>query len=202
MPILSDLARLIMARNLLEKGFKRTIWIDADVLVFDPDEFDISVEKDFSFCREVWIQPDAKGRLKAYRNVHNAVSVFLEGNSFLEFYIDACQRIVGRIEGEEGLVNQIVGPKFLGSLHNTLGYPVIENVGMLSPRVISDIDQGGGTALEMLIKESPIPMQAANLCSSLVGEQGDGVDLSHEMVERVVDSLLGGKGGLLSRVGR
>lgn len=199
LPILSDLGRLIMARNLLAEGFERTVWVDADVLIFDPGNFDIDIEEDFAFCREVWIQPDGKGGIKVFRNVHNAVSVFVAGNSFLEFYIDACRRVVGRIEGEAGLVNQLVGPKLLSTLHNMIGYPVMQHIGMLSPLVIRDIDQGGGPALDLLVREKPAPMQAANLCSSLVGGIIDDIDLGHALMGRVVDTLLSNRGGALKR---
>lgn len=196
-PVLSDLARLIMARNLLGDGLNRVIWVDADVLIFDPENFTLSIEGDFAFCREIWVQPDGKGGVRTYSNVHNAVAVFDSPGGFLEFYIDACQRIVERIE-EGSMVNQIVGPKFLGALHNMIGYPLIENVGMLSPLVLRDIDAQGGPALDRLLKSIPVPMQAANLCSSLVGGVVDEVDLRPELMMRAVDKLLKNRGGLLS----
>lgn len=202
LPIQSDLARLITARNLLAKGYQRTIWIDADVLIFDSDNFDIAVVEGFSFCREIWVQPDAKGTIKAFRNVHNALAVFVTGNSFLEFYIDACQRIITRFDTDKRLVNQIVGPKLLSSLHNTMGYPVIDSVGMLSPLVLRDIDSGGGPALDLLVNEMPTSIRAANLCSSLANGISDDVELSHSMMERIVTSLLASRGGTLSGVGR
>jgi hypothetical protein len=195
LPVLSDLARLIMARNLVFEGYEKTIWIDADVVIFDPEGFDIAIDGDFSFCREIWIQPNAKGEIKVFRNVHNAVCVFVKGNSFLEFYIDACQQVVGRMVDDKVMVNQIVGPKLLSALHNMIGYPLIENVGMLSPLVLRDIDKGGGAALDLLVDEIPAPMQAANLCSSLAGGVIDDIDLSHIMMERIVDILLASKGG-------
>jgi len=33
----SDLARLVLARELLAEGYDRTVWVDADLLVFDLD---------------------------------------------------------------------------------------------------------------------------------------------------------------------
>jgi len=66
---------------------------------------------------------------------------------------------------------------------------------MLSPLVLRDIDKGGGAALDLLVDEIPAPMQAANLCSSLAGSVIDDIDLSHTMMERIVDNLLASKGG-------
>jgi len=198
LPVLSDLARLIMARNLILEGYEKTIWIDADVLIFDPEGFDIAIDGSFCFCREIWVQPSATEGIRVFRNVHNAVCVFVKGNSFLEFYIDACQKIIGGMEENKAMVNQIVGPKLLSALHNMIGYPLIENVGMLSPLVLQDIDKLGGVALDLLVDNMPTPMQAANLCSSLAGSVIDDIDLSHIMMERIVDRLLMSKGGALN----
>jgi hypothetical protein len=199
LPILSDLARLILARNLMLEGYEKTIWIDADVLIFDLESFDLAIEGGFCFCREIWVQPSPKGGIRVFRNVHNAVCLFVKGNSFLEFYIDACQQIIAGVDKNKAMVNQIVGPKLLSALHNMIGYPLIKNVGMLSPLVLQDIDKVGGAALDLLVHEIPAPMQAANLCSSLAGYVIDGIDLNHTMMERVVGQLVKTKGGNLNR---
>ena len=120
-----------------------------------------------------------------------------QGN-ILEFYIDACQHIVGKIDKDKAMVNQIVGPKLLSALHNMIGYTLIKNVGMLSPLVLKDIDKAGGAALDLLVHEIPAPMQAANLCSSLAGDVIDGIDFNHTMMERVVGQLVKNKGGRLN----
>jgi hypothetical protein len=198
LPVLSDLARLIMARNLILEGYEKTIWVDADVLIFDTEQFDITIEADFCFCREIWIQPGANGGIRVFRNVHNAVCFFLRGNSFLEFYIDACLQVVAGVDEDKAMVNQLVGPKLLTALHNMIGYPLIKNVGMLSPLVLRDIDKIGGPALNLLVNEMSAPIHAANLCSSLAGGVIDGVDLNHTMMERVVGCLMETKGGALN----
>jgi len=105
--VATDLGRLRLARELLDTGFERTIWLDADVLVFDPDDFRITVDTGSAFGREVWVQGDGRGGLKVFRNVHNAVALFCRGDSFLDFYAEACERIIGRADG--GLPPQIVG---------------------------------------------------------------------------------------------
>lgn len=50
--VITNLARLAVARELLAEGYACTIWIDADILVFDPDAFRIAVAKDFAFRYE------------------------------------------------------------------------------------------------------------------------------------------------------
>ena len=189
MPILADLGRLMAARNLLRDGADRVAWVDADVLVFDADRMALEIESGYAFAREIWVQPDArKGRLKAFRNVHNAVCVFDRGNAMLDFYIHACERVIARVEG--GVPNQIVGPKLLTTLHNLIGFELIEDVGMVSPLVARDIVAGGGPALDRLNVETGRPLVATNLCASLVGRKTDGVFVDESLMKRVIDRVL------------
>ena len=187
-PVITDLGRLLLARDFLADGYDRTVWLDADVLVFDAGGFEVDVAEEFAFGEETWIQQTASGGLRAYRNVHNAVSVFCAGNSFLDFYIHACRSVVGRLAG--GTPSQIVGPKLLTSLHNMIGFPLIPEVAMLSPLVVRDIADGGGPALDLLREQMTGPLVAANLCSSLVGTTRDGVAVTDELMDRVCTSLL------------
>ncbi len=185
-PVMTDLGRLLLARQFLEEGYERTVWLDADLLVFDAEGLEIDVADEFAFGREVWVQKDGKGRLKAYRNVHNALCVFTAGNSFLDFYIHACLSIIRRMEGE--MVPQIVGPKLLTSLHNTVGFQLVEEVGMISPLVLSDLVKGGGEALDILRQEQPT-LKAANLSASLSEKETDGVPVTEAMLEAAIDRL-------------
>ncbi len=62
------------------------------------------------------------------------------------------------------------------SLHNTIGFPLIETLGAFSPVVNRDISAGGGAALDLLLTSSPEPRAGANLCGSLAqGQDLDGV---------------------------
>ncbi len=169
--IVTDLGRLLLARRLLAEGYRRTIWLDADILVFRPAALGIEVEREYAFGREIWVQRDPRYRLKAYRNVHNAVAVFVAGNSFLDFYIHACESVFERVEA--GVPAQVLGPKLLGALHNVLRLPLIEEVGALSPEVVRDFAAGGGPALELLRRRIPARLHAANLCHSLWQGSGE-----------------------------
>ncbi|MCW9045770.1 MAG: hypothetical protein OQK35_05505 [Alphaproteobacteria bacterium] len=187
LPIQTDLGRLILARSLLAEGYERVVWLDADALVFNPNELTIDITDEFAFGREVWVQYDKKGQLKAYKNAHNALCVFTQGNSFLDFYIYTAQAIIKKHQG--GLAPQIVGPKLLTSLHNTIGFPLIDDVGMLSPLVMKDVVNGGGAALDLLKQNTPTPMKAANLSSSLDGQETDLVEVNEALFEQVCQRL-------------
>ncbi|MDD9877732.1 MAG: hypothetical protein OXR84_09865 [Magnetovibrio sp.] len=186
-PVITDLGRLLLAEAALARGVERCIWLDADVFVFDPSGLRIDTGLGYAFGRELWVQPAAKGGLKVYRNVHNAVSVFEAGNRFLDFYIHAAEHI---IRGASGSVpNQVVGTKFLTAVHNIMGFNLIDAVGMTSPLVIRDLAGGGGPALERLRAVTPAPLAAVNICSSLVGVETDGVDVSEAMVTAAMDGM-------------
>lgn len=116
--------------------------------------------------------------------------MFTKGNSFLDFYIHACQSIIRRMDGE--MVPQIVGPKLLTSLHNTVGFALIDEVGMVSPLVLKDLAEGGGEALDLLGREQ-LKMRAANLSASLSAKETDGITVSEKMVEAAIDRLLSKK---------
>jgi hypothetical protein len=61
---LSDLARLHLLKDGLRRGYRRVAWIDADVLVFDRDRFDLDMVGDFAFCREHMLTGQRDGSLR------------------------------------------------------------------------------------------------------------------------------------------
>jgi len=189
--IATDLGRLLLAQTFLQNGYDRAIWFDADVLIFAPELLTIPITQEYAFGKEVWVQYK-NNQLKAYPKVHNAVSIFCQKNSFLDFYIHACQRIINNFQGTK-MVPQLVGPKFLSLLHNTMQLPLIEEVAMFSPLVLQDILNGGGEALKLHKNSQKSPMYAANLSASYVGKEEG---LSEASYQRLTAILLNHKTGL------
>jgi len=163
--IRSDIARLLLIRKSLNEGFSRVVWLDADFLVFAPDEF-ILPNKPYAIGREVWVQLDNKRKLRVYKKVHNAFLMFCRGNSFLDFYIETAQKLV--IQNQGLMPPQFIGPKLLTALHNISILEVMEKAGMLSPLVIKDCINGEGNALNLFRKNSPQSVSGANLCCSSI----------------------------------
>lgn len=185
--VVSDLARLLWMRALLEQGVERVVWLDADVLVFGPLSLD--APEGYAFGRERFVQPTAAGGLKVHKNAHNAVCVFAAQNPMLDFYIHACQRIVARADGQGPA--QIVGPKFLTALSNMLHLPLLDEVGSLSPPVLRDLAARGGPAWDALRAEpTDAPLGAANLCASYRGQTVMGVDVNDALFDAAIDRLL------------
>ena len=169
--IASDLARLWQLQGALGEGYRRAIWCDADFLVFDPERLLLPREP-FVLGREVWVQRNASGGLKCYRGVHNAMMMFTQGNTFLDFYAATAERLLRLNDGP--MAPQFIGPKLLSALHNIARFPLLENAAMLSPLVMRDLLAGGGEALDLWLSRSSALPSGANLCSSLSGSENFG----------------------------
>ncbi|MGB5397919.1 MAG: hypothetical protein WBN96_12280 [Gammaproteobacteria bacterium] len=180
--IRSDLARLLVLRDALKK-YQRVVWLDADFLIFDTSNF-VLPESSYAVGREVWLQHNNQGKLKAYKKVHNAMLMFRSGNAFLDFYIDTAQRLL--VSNSGSMSPQFIGPKLLTALHNIAMLPVMETAGMLSPPVIRDMLAGEGPALTLFRTQSPAAIAGANLCISSC----DNNALDATEMEQVIDVLL------------
>lgn len=188
--IATDLGRLQWLKKLLSEGYETVVWCDTDFLIFDPEKFVLPTAKElperYALGREVWVQNDAKkiDKLKSYKKVHNAFLLFRSGNNFLDFYIENADRLLKKITGT--MPPQFIGPKLLTAIHNVIQCPVMESAGMLSPLVVRDISVGGGAALQQFKRDSQTPVYAANLCSSLAGDDL----LSDSVMNAAIDQLL------------
>jgi len=181
--IATDLARLRMLQRGLAEGYDCVIWCDADFLIFKPAQFVLPVAE-YALGREVWVQHDQMSRLRAYKKVHNAFLMFRRGNSFLDFYADTAERLLGLNQGS--MPPQFIGPKLLTALHNIAQCPVMEVAGMPSPLVMRDLIAGQGAALELFREKSPAALAGANLSSSLTDRAG----FSDVEMETVINHLL------------
>ncbi|RDD63308.1 hypothetical protein [Ferruginivarius sediminum] len=188
--VASDLARLNVLADLLDEGWESAVWLDADVLVFDPEGLSAALDLSDGYLlgREAWVQTDAKGRLRAPRGIHNALCAMRRGNPFLAFYRDAATRILARHNGP--MVPQLIGPKFLKSLDNMLGLPATWAVNMASPRLLSDIAGGRGPALRLFNARSGNSPSALNLCLSYTGREVDDIAVDTNLIDVAIDRLL------------
>ena len=204
--IVSDLARLELAKELLASGYERTIWADADLVVFDAERFDITVREEYAFCREIWLEKlevlralryalnslSWPRRVQSRFRVNNAVTVFTKTNSMLDFYIHACKLLVKNRRGE--IPKQEVGTFFLTRLYKSLHFPLLTEVALFSPLVMHDIADGRGDYIRLYIEEFGSPVRAANLCASYSGEKYNGLRMSDRLYGLVLDRLLETKG--------
>lgn len=185
--IASDLARLLWLQQLLQQGYERVVWLDADVLVFTPQAM-VLPDASYAVGRELWVQADKSGPWRAWKKVHNAAMLFANQadghNSLLDFYADTAMRLLRA--NQQGMPAQFIGPKLLSALHNTSQLPVWECVGMLSPAVVEDLLGANNGALACMQTRQEQPLAAANLCRSSVAEGA----LSNEQMQRLCQRLL------------
>ena len=169
LPIATDLARLVLTLQSLEEGFDQVVWFDADTLIFD-QSLEINFEGSCAFGQEVWIQTDDNGKLRARKNVHNAVAAFKRNCPVLPFLIQTVTSIIRRADADH-ISPQMVGPKLITALHNIAGFSLLPEVGAYTPLVLADIRDGGGKALNLMQQKSQATLKAANLCHSLVKDE-------------------------------
>lgn len=185
--LISDLARLVVAKELLHEGYGRTIWIDADVIIFNPEQFTIDVAEGYAFCRELWVAPTPEGQLTGWHRVNNAVTVFVEPNDFLDFYIHACKSIVQHNSQFDTLA---VGTRFLTSLYQIMPFHLINQVGIFSPVLMRQLIQRVETTLQAYQQGYGFSIYAANLCSSFRNTFCQGIWMSDDLYSSAIDCLL------------
>ena len=165
MPIAADLARLKWARDLLSTEAEEVVWLDADTLILRDDPMP-DFTGDCAFGLEHWVQRQPNGHCRVRRNVHNACCAFRRDGATLPFLIQTVESIIRRADSDF-IAPQMVGPKLLGALHSLANFTVLPQFGALSPEVLLDISQGGGTALDRLREIKDLRLIAVNICASL-----------------------------------
>ena len=193
---MSDIARLQWMQRLLDDGCDRVIWLDADVLVFDPDRFIIDIESEYAVGREIWVRRGGRDRLLVTAGLHNAALVFCRANSFLDFYRHACEAIVAGATA--AILSHQIGPDLLNRFADIIGDRVTPDVALFSPLVMSNIAKGGGRAIAAHGEAFAGPIRAANLCLSFLRRESSGVVIDEGVLNRAVDRLLETRGAVVN----
>jgi len=165
LPVATDYARLLLLQQALKEGYGQVLWLDADVVVFDP-ALQLEFAGTCAFGQEGWVQPGKRG-FELRRNVSNALCVFRQGCVVLPFLLHTVASLVHRVDAAH-IAPQFVGPKLLNALHPLCNFALLPQVGALSPPVVDELYRGEGPALALLRAGCAKPLQAANVCASLV----------------------------------
>lgn len=166
----TDLARLLVARQLHEK-YRCSIWIDADVLVFEPQRLKLPVPRgDAAFAREVWLRRNKKGRVFCREQVANYACSFERGSRMLREYIETCLDAPASAAADDRC---FLGPTYLLARHSIEPLELIEHIGSLSPRVLHALTQGDTSVLDTYRRALGSAIYAANLCLSFEGGRVD-----------------------------
>ncbi|MDQ2963617.1 MAG: hypothetical protein M3R31_10745 [Pseudomonadota bacterium] len=188
----TNLARLLVAKQLLADGHDRTVWVDADILVFDPELFDIEFDGDFAFCREVWIKVKWGAVIKLHQ-INNSVTQFKRGNRFLDYCIWAHEEIARHFVLRYGSATRL-----LSAMHQAAPLPTIGNVGLINPLLMLDLLDGGERFAREYVLAHGAPLRAANLCASLCDTDETGIRATPADYEAIVELLLDSRGSVLN----
>lgn len=193
---LTDLARGICARNFLDNDWDRVIWVDADVLVFMPERFDVTTEHSYALCMELWCEKKW-GELIFDRRINNCISVYDGGNVFLPFYIEAMQSLA-RAKGPS-LTDWDIGTNFLSALGRIVPLPLLGNVAMLSPALVSALAAHDAALLRRYSREMGQVCGATNLCCSALDRAGAQKAAREQQTGAAIDLLIRTQGAALNR---
>lgn len=199
---ISDLARLELAKQFLLKGYERTVWIDADILIFQPEKLNINNREEYLFCREAWIELEAgstveESKIVCSSKIHNALTIFTQNNSFLDFYIYVCKEIVNNNQGKLSSIE--VGTRFLTNLHQIFPLHLFNNIGLFSPLNMYALAQEKRYFTQEYVRLLGFPIYGANLCASFRNTSYQGIDMNDQVYEIVIEKLLETKGELVNQ---
>lgn len=195
---LSDLSRLLWARQYLSAGFDSVIWFDIDVLIFDAANFDIPRHKPFVFCAEVWPLFNDNGQQPIYeRRINNSVFLATSANH-LDFLIYASEAIAHR-DSSRKFEPRRVGTFFLTDLGRIVPIPLINTIGIINPMLHAELCSTSGPHLASYRRNHGGLLHAANLCMSFTGKRIGAMSLSEESFAKVCELLVETRGTCLGR---
>lgn len=192
----TDMARLGLLRDRLTRNYQRAIWMDADVLVFDPAAFAIPDACGAMLCHEVWTSLNAQGELTHWRGINNALMVFERGHPLLDFLRFATIQLHDHFDAAT-LSRTALGTDLLTKLGRVVPLRIHAQVACLSPMLIRAAYYGDHPEwLRSHAAEHGQRFYAANLCRSLLSTvssfnpaQGAlNQDQILQLVERLIDT--------------
>lgn len=161
---ITNLARLELVRDAHKHGYDWAVWIDADVLVFEPRQFSLSGVARYAFARETWLEPyHVEGRWRAFSAVNNSVFVCRAGEPDLDFLISATRHVAAH---RQITTNYQVGGHLIKGLRLPLGFETLGSVGMFSNFATLALARGATGVLKAQARYHGTPVFAANLCAS------------------------------------
>jgi hypothetical protein len=193
----TDVARMHLLRELLQRGWERVVWVDADVLVFDPPRFVLDDAAPYTLCHEVWARIGPEGEAQFGQAVNNAVLQVTARQPVLDFWIFATEEIL-RSAAPHEIDALTAGTRFFTELAAVMPLRVLFNVGLFTPPLIREIAEGGGALLDQWALRFGRPVGAANLCRSMQDGDRAGVRVSTETMKQAVDVLLSTRGAIVN----
>lgn len=188
---ITNLCRLELIRLALAEGYELAVWMDADILVFDPEALAIGPRGRITFARETWISPTEGGGWTVNQTLNNCVVACPAGDPDLDLIIETTRH---RARHHVVQHNHQVGVELIRGLNRFLAFPLLTNVGMFSNHMVMAVAQGSEGLLRLQAVQHQHPIHAANLCA---GEHMFPV-VPDAMTHAAIDLLLATRGGIVN----
>ena len=161
---MTDLGRLCLMQHWFEQGASPVVWVDADVLVFDPQHLSIPPGLGFLAIDEITVGCGTD-RIPVVldRSVNGAVLGASRGNATFALYRDAIESLV-RDAPEGRLPRTIAGPQLLSRLAKQHPIDCLTTVGLFTLPILNDIAQGLELMPRVFSQSFGHRVAAANLC--------------------------------------
>ena len=159
---LTDLGRLLWLRDLLARDWDRVIWLDADILIFDPA---LRIEAD-CVGREVWISKGLTEGFRAAESVNNCVISASAGAPLLDRLLTATLDEAAQFAHPPH--PRALGPDLFRRLHAGDALPVAADIAMASPVMIDGLARDDPAAMAAHHAVWGGTVRAVNLCGSLI----------------------------------
>jgi hypothetical protein len=191
------------SRNNAQRSFAltREVWfemVDRSLLVQAGAPRSLTIDEDRRLQRLALQGAGSKTDLQpfCFHQVANAVLFLDRGCTLLPFYLSAIESFARAARGP--IPKIMFGTRFLTTLHQAAQFPLVRDVGMLSPLVMRDLSAGTAEHARFYMKEFGERMSAANVCSSFAGTVTRGVEMSDQRYAEAIRRLLDSRGECLN----
>lgn len=197
----TDIARLGLLADRLANAYETAIWIDADVLVFDPSALFIPPASGAMLCHEIWTSLDSEDQVVHRRGINNALMVFERGHPLLGFLRYAAIELYHH--GEPVTMSPTkLGTTLLSKLGRVVPLRLHTQVACLSPMLVSAACHGHHPEwLQAHAQQHGHRFAAANLCRSLLTDPTlptrHAGDLDEDQMQQFVEQLIATRGHIL-----
>lgn len=186
---LTDVSRLIWMGALLQQGYDRVVWVDSDVVMFDPDNIHIEGVEDHGFSHEGIISytRDKNRKVKyLYREgINNAIMFFDKESPVLKEYLEKTLDVLKTLDRVPKRTE--LGPALLHEWHKERKFNVLKDFDIMFPELLRQ-SREGGPIIETYRANAPI-CKGANMCGHM-----SMIEATNELLLQEVSLLLKTKG--------
>jgi hypothetical protein len=195
----TDVARVYMMKEQFERGAECVVWIDADVLVFDPQNLRIPTQADFFGIKEITILtfPDGSAR-SSPEGVNGAVLGARRGSALFDVYLKSIE-CVAHDYPDKVLPRTVAGPQLLTRLASTNHMECLTTVGLFTPAILNEIALGQTRLPALFSRSFGYRVAAANLCHFFRGILPEGSTAQYDaMMLKAIDELVNTRGEVVN----